>query len=249
MSADAIRDRLLAWGRELFDAPRKPFPFTNNAEADALLNDLDGYPHAFVLASVMDRQIKAEKAWLIPHRIRERRGTFEFDALRALSLDEVRKLMNDPTPLHRYTEEMSLNLYEAIQRIAGVYDGDASRIWSGTPTSAHVVYSFLQFRGVGPKIATMAANILARDFKVPLADYFCIDISADVHVRRVFGRLGLTEPDASVDELVYRARGLHPEFPGLLDMPTWEIGRRWCRPREPLCAECGMHAVCPSASA
>ena len=42
-----------------------------------------------------------------------------------------------------------------------------------------MVYRFLEFNGVGPKIASMAANILAREFKIPFADYFSIDISAE----------------------------------------------------------------------
>jgi endonuclease III len=78
----------------------------------------------------------------------------------------------------------------------------------------------LEFNGIGSKIASMAANALARDFKVPFRDYYSIDISADVHVRRVFGRLGLPSPDATVEQLIFRARALHPQFPGLLDFPS-----------------------------
>jgi hypothetical protein len=65
----------------------------------------------------------------------------------------------------------------------------------------------------------MATNCLAREFKVPLSDYYSVDISADVHVRRVFRRLGLVGEGATIEELIYRARGLHPPFPGLLDLP------------------------------
>jgi hypothetical protein len=49
----------------------------------------------------------------------------------------------------------------------------------------------------------MAANILAREFKISFADYFSIDISADVHVRRVFARLGLCTADATVEQVIY----------------------------------------------
>jgi endonuclease III len=92
----------------------------------------------------------------------------------------------------------------------------------------------------------MAANILARDFKVPFSDYYSIDVSVDVHLRRVFTRLELIREHASVEEVVYQARALHPEFPGLMDLPTWEIGRTWCKPTNPKCAECYMLTVCPT---
>lgn len=156
--------------------------------------------------------------------------------------------MAEPEPLHRFVEKMSGFFFSAVQHLADQYHSQASLIWSDRPSSATVVYRFLEFDGIGPKIASMAANILARDFKVPFADYYSIDISADVHVRRVFGRLGLTPPDATIDQLIFRARGLHPEFPGLMDLPAWEIGRTWCKPRKPDCAGCYMKELCRNAN-
>jgi endonuclease-3 len=72
----------------------------------------------------------------------------------------------------------------------------------------------------------MAANILARNFKIPFSDYFSIEVSADVHVRRVFCRLGFCPPDASIEQIIYKAKALHPGFPGIMDLPSWEIGRQ-----------------------
>src|SRR5690554_7296394 len=71
------------------------------------------------------------------------------------------------------------------------------RSWRGNPSSAAVVYRFLQFDGVGPKIATMATNILARDFKIPMSDYYSVDISTDVHILRVLRRSGRSEEHTS----------------------------------------------------
>lgn len=241
----AIAAVLVKRGKALFDAKPTQVVFTTNPDADALLNDLAGHPHAFVLACIMDRQIKAERAWLIPHLISQKLKGFSFSRLRALSLKDIRRLLSKPTPLHRYPEEMSRSFHEAVEHIALSYKGDAGRIWRGKPPSAAVVLRFLRFRGVGPKIATMAANILARDFKIPLADHYSIDISADIHVRRVFTRLGLVSEDASLEEIIYSARALSPGFPGLLDFPAWEIGRKWCRPTSPKCAECYMQSHCP----
>jgi endonuclease III len=243
----AIRDRLVERGQALFDAPREPIRFTKINEADRLLNDLDNYPHAFVIACVMDRQVKAERAWLIPHAIAQKLDGFSMKILTSLSRAQIRDLMAKPAPLHRFVDTMSGHFWSAVQRIAGHYSGDASGIWAGRPPSGAVVYRFLEFEGIGPKIASMAANILARDFKVPFADYYSIDISADVHVRRVFSRLGLCATGATIDQLVYKARALHPAFPGIMDLPCWDIGRNWCKPRVALCGACYMKDVCPAA--
>jgi len=94
----------------------------------------------------------------------------------------------------------------------------------------------------------MAANILARDFKIPFADHYSIDISADRHIRRVFTRLGLTAANASLEQVIYKARTLHPRFPGMMDLPCWEIGRNWCKEHDPECSVCYMKDLCPTAN-
>lgn len=243
-----IAAELVQRGQRLFSAPATPVSFTKEAGADALLNDLANYPHAFVLACVMDRQIKAERAWAIPYRLAQSLGDFSLERLLQVTPAKLKALIVR-LQLHRFPDTMSRNFSEAVRYIHLAYDGRADRIWQGRPPSAEVVFRFLQFEGVGPKIATMAANILARDFKVPLADHFSIDISADVQVRRVFQRLGLVGEGAGTDAVIYRARALHPEFPGLMDFPAWEIGREWCRPINPDCRLCYMRTLCPTAKA
>lgn len=133
---------------------------------------------------------------------------------------------------------MAVVLFRAVRRIEDRYGGDASRIWSDRPTSATLVRRFLEFHGGGPKIATMAANILVREFHITLADHRYIDISADVQVCRVMSRLGFVEPEASPEVVVYAARDLNPDFPGIFDLALWDIGRTVCHPRGPECARC-----------
>jgi len=248
MNEQDISEILIKRGNKLLARPFEQIQFTSNAQADALLNDLDHYPHAFVLACVMDRRIKAEKAWLIPHVFSMRLGSFEFPDLERLSEERVRELFAEPQPLHWLREVMALNFYRAVQRIARDYLGDVCGIWAGTPPSATIVRRFLEFDGVGPKIATMAANILVRDFKIPVSDKISIDISPDVQVRRAFTRLGLIREGASNEEIIYRAREMNPTYPGIFDLSAWEIGRNWCRPRLTECELCYMNTCCQTAS-
>lgn len=246
MNDKQIRDILVERGKKIFEAKKTFVTFTGVNDADKLLNDLENFPHAFVLACVMDRQVKAELAWLTPYKFQEKLGDFSFLTLANISQNGIRELMTKPQPLHGFPKEMSNNFYQAVRIIKSQYNQDASMIWRDKPSSAEVIYKFLQFRGVGPKIATMAANILARDFKIEFSDYYSIDISADIHIRRVFKRLGLVKERATVEEIIFRARSIYPEFPGLMDLPVWEIGRNWCKPKKPTCEKCYMSDVCAS---
>ncbi|MCL6542203.1 MAG: hypothetical protein K6T87_16725 [Roseiflexus sp.] len=248
MSAEAIQDVLRKRSEELLAQPRKTIEFTGDSDADALLNDIEHYPHAFVIACLMVRQWQAEKCWLVPYRFKERFGSFEFDDLAAASQKEVTSLFIHSSPLHRLKEKMADVFYAAIQHIREQYLGNAALIWQGQPSSATIVRRFFGFHGSGPKIATMAANILVRDFKVQVSDKFSVDISADVQVRRVFERLGLIRKGASNEEIIYTARELNSQYPGIFDLASWEIGREWCRPRMPICGKCYMRQYCPTAN-
>lgn len=237
-----IIDILTERGNRHLIEPRGKVGFTGNTDADDLLDDISGHPHVFALGCVMDQQTKADQAWIIPYQVSCALEDFEFERLAEPDQDWVRTFFIQKG-LHRFPNRMSGYFYHAIRMIDQKYRGDAANIWAGTPTSATVVRRFREFRGVGPKISTMAANVLLKVFKVPFADTTGIDISSDVHVRRVFARLGLVDEGASNDEVIHRARGLNPEYPGIFDEVVWETGEGWCRPGNPRCGECFFERV------
>ena len=90
----------------------------------------------------------------------------------------------------------------------------------------------------------MATNILIRDLKVNSQDRSGIDISYDIHIRRVFLRTGLVEKDDK-NEMIEIARRLNPEYPGVLDLPAWIVGRTWRHPNNPNHEDCPLRDVCP----
>ena len=243
-----IVNKLIIRGKTLLSEHVEFEPLTDIKEAEYLLHDFDIYPHAFVLSCIMDRQMTAEKAWAIPYHFMKRFGSFKFEDIKKISLEEVEKIFFHPTPLHRYPKQMALAFYQAIQDIQNKYSGDASRIWSDNPSSLTLVKRFREFHGAGPKIANMAANILVRRFKIMIKDKSAIDISADSHVQRVFPRLGLISEGSSIDEIITKARHLYPPYPGVFDYSIWEIGRKWCKPTDPDCNACYLLKDCPSST-
>ncbi len=251
-----IVSRLKQFGREARTGGRGVSGINVESDARALVNDLERYPHAFVLACVADRQAPANIAWDLPHKIRKEARDFEFDTLVRLPAtvwDDVLAASGHPL-----AADMRRLLPAAIELIADRYGGDAARIWAKGSSGAAVVRRFLEFDGVRSKIANMAANILARDFRVRLIGPMP-DIAVDTHVLRVFKRLGLLRPLTSSRlsqgtvtakeqiQLQYRARELNPDWPGEIDWPVWKIGHEWCHARKkPACGECSMAPLCPS---
>lgn len=215
----------------------------NDYNANILLNDIENHPHAFVLACLMDRQMKAEKAWIIPIKISRILNTFDIKELNKINLAEYKKIFND-NKLHRFNDTMAEIFYFGVKDIVEKYSGNASLIWANNPSSSSVVYRFLEFKGTGIKISTMAANILARQFRIPFSDFYSIDISPDVHIIRVIKRMGFVPKNATNEMIIYKAREINPDFPGIIDFSCWEIGRNWCKPQNPLCDKCIVSSEC-----
>ena len=245
MDTERITQRLVAQGYAAMRRPYAPVPLVSLPEANALLNDLDDHPHAFVLACLVDRQDTAERAWTLPYRLGERAGSWELADLAALPAEAIAGHLREPDALHRYPAKMAPVVFAALQRIANRYDGDAARIWADSPRSSTIVRRFLELDGCSPRIATMAAGILVRDFRVPMRDRYSIDISVDAHVRRVMRRLGLVRMHCADEEIVYRAREINPKYPGVMDLSLWSLGRGACRPISPDCEACRLGHLCP----
>ena len=188
------------------------------------------YPHLFLLGAVMDSQISADKAWKIPFIIADELGGKDFALFAAKDYLWYREQF-ETKRLHRFNKEMSDAFYSAIIKIQQEYNGNAANIWNDEPTSAELICRLLEFKKVGIKIATMVANLLSRDCGVKLKDKYAIDISPDVHIKRAMYSLGLLSRTNNVDfknidtnKVIYAAKSLNPEFPGVLDPVLWEIG-------------------------
>ena len=225
---DQLVAKLVAAGKERLLGPRVIVDFeTGFPDAEQILNDIEHYPHIFVLACVMDKQVRAGRAWSIPYLVGRELGGFDFPTYCSADRAKITSIFNLGR-LHRFNDVMGECFHSAVRDIDSKYVGDASKIWNEPPCpkSALIVRRFLEFRGVGVKIATMATNILARDFKIQMSEYASIDISPDVQVTKFLISAGLLNANAKKEELIYLARELSPDYPGALDLPSWEAGRK-----------------------
>lgn len=60
-----VQSILLKMGKEFFEQPKPELlRFTDDLENDIFINDIENYPHAFVLSCCMDRQMNANRGGL-----------------------------------------------------------------------------------------------------------------------------------------------------------------------------------------
>ena len=219
-------------------------------ENEAYLKNIEKYPHALVLVSLMDRGVKAEHVGVLPILIKKEIGSMRFEDI----YNKLTKKHCDNIVVkklhHRYGSKQAQYLRNAIERIHENFNSNISNLWNNKPSSSRVVAELLQFDGCGIKIATMITNLLHRHFNVEFSDYTGIDVSPDLQVIKVLKRTGLLPLNLSGDLTkqlaIYKAKEINPDYPGIIDLVCWDIGRKYCseQKEKSKCEECPLGKLC-----
>lgn len=195
----------------------------------------------FLLACILDYQIRAETAWANAARLSEEILGDPDDlwgTITSVSFEEWNSKRQEYS-LHRYPKGHE-RVYTIGKRIVGQYDGDARSIWKNQSIEASLYR--LNDLGVGEQISKMTVGALV-DANILQGK---ADVKADIHVRRVLGRM-LTGDEIPADrpqEAIDATRRMHPENPWLLDRPLYRLGKRVCIATNPKCPDCSMRAIC-----
>lgn len=209
-------------------------------EKEFLLSDWN----AFLIGLISDQSVKAEIAWRLPYYLSIRLGYFDFDRIiKEQSVESLAAIIKEKPALHRYPSKMAEYIFYAIKIIVEKYNSSVENIWKNDLDAEHVITKFEQFKGISHKKAALGTLLLVRDFGITLNNLSCIDIAYDVHIRRIFLRMGLTDKD-NIKDVTTKARNICNEFPGSLTLPFWVAGREYCRPTNPNCEECYLNQFC-----
>ena len=186
----AIVDRLLEFGKSI---GANELVFANDPlVGDILKND----PFAFLLAASVDRGMTAETAWRLPAKIRAKLGHLDPSRMAQMTAEEMLAVLNAIDGRPRYLTAAARTLVEVAKHVTEFCDGDTRNLWRGQRAET-IKRRVKAIYGVGPGIASMVVILLATLGEISLLpeDYATMDPKPDVHVCRVFGRLGLCERD------------------------------------------------------
>jgi hypothetical protein len=237
---------LIDYSEDCFNKRNECFGLdAGDSDAEKLINDLETHSHAFVLGCLMDRQIPAERAWVIPYKISQLLdGDFSMETLCSKPKEWYENAFKENN-LHRFNGQMAEIFYLGVHRIQNQYGGVASRIWSDAPGSETLLNRFMEFKGAGMAVSRMAVDLLYRLYKVPMADASVLDVSPSLPLMTVFKRYGLIPKGAGEEDAVEAARRLYPKYPGIFDEPCWSVGSEFCHSDAPDCKGCPFSNQCP----
>jgi len=221
----------------------------NIKESEEFTGDLDkneflfSNPTAFFFGVIFDQQVKAEKAWEAPYELKQRLGHIDVEKIAQMQGEELEKVFREGLCLHRFPGKTAKWIVNASKKIVEEYDGKTKNIWKDVQRPNDLFLRLNDFKGIGQKKGSMAQNILINRMDIEVVNKENMDISYDIHIRRVFLRTGLVNQDNKKDILEI-ARKLSQDYPGKLDFPAWHIGKNYCRPSQPNCKNCPLEENC-----
>jgi uncharacterized HhH-GPD family protein len=240
INKERVRDKILEYYEQVLRKREQKF-CPHNEEADRLVKE---DPVAFVFAVIVDQGAQAEKMWEIPNHLKKIMGHLDTNIIATMKTEDLYAVFEQLPQKPRYWKTAARRIINAARHINDRYVGEAERIWNDNPKAGDLQSRLDIFDGIGQKKASMATRILGMDLNVPIRDWNEMDVSVDEMIQRVFPRAGLCNTNG-LHEIIESARRLNPSFPGALDYPCWDIGRRWCHPQNPDCPHCYIGQICP----
>ena len=199
----------------------------------------------FLLACVLDMQLKSEQVWSRTERYVECELGGPSDLFFQIA-DVPEHVWKSPAYKQRlglhwltYTHN---NVWDVATEVVRRYEGDASQIWNGR-MAADVVTRLKQI-GVGIERARMTAGALRDTGQIAGESH----LKADTHTTRVLGRV-FTGSKVTEAEALKIAEMMVPGDTWQLDFPLYDCGKDLCRSRNPSCGKCYLRVECDFATA
>ena len=192
----------------------------------------------FMLASILNYQMKAAQVWARAQRFAEQTLNDPPDLWTAII--KIRK-WDTPTVFRRYQLHRFPAAHQRVRRIGKAivdhYEGDAREIWKKqTPTE---ILNRLNWMRVGQKISRMIIGTPSDSKQISGVG----ELAPDIHVRRVLGRVFNGEV-VSADKAIRIAEEIEPRKSWKLDAPLYRLGQSKCKKTNPECEDCYLREEC-----
>ena len=95
--------------------------------------------NAFLFGLIADFSVKAEIAWSLPYRLKERLHHFDLNRIASMEIEELIGVIKEKPALLRYPSNIAKYLKSAAELLISKYQSDASNIWANGVSAAEIV--------------------------------------------------------------------------------------------------------------
>ncbi len=238
-SSPVIEAMLSAWASQP-EVRLDNVKFASDPEANVLIKeDLV----AFLLAASIDRGGQSFAIWNIPWMLKREWGHLDTAIICKMSVEDLvvsPAIAKAPAIISR--TDLARTLISVATAIEEQCGGNPQRLFDGN--ACEIITRLQRIYGIGPGIARMIVIQRLLYFGLTPVPGGRLLPKVDVMVTRVFQRAGLSEHGTDV-EIELALRGLSALDIAVVDQISWQVGRDWCRPTEPICPSCSLTRVCP----
>jgi uncharacterized HhH-GPD family protein len=133
---------------------------------DAADEVLTGSPFALLVGMMLDQQYPMEHAFRGPHKVLERFGSVEPEAIAAADPEEFARLCSETPAIHRFPGSMAARLQELARIVVERYDGHAERLWTEASDGKDLLRRVQELPGFGKQKAQIFTALVAKQLGV-----------------------------------------------------------------------------------
>lgn len=133
--------------------------FTGDDDADQLLSE---EPLALLIGMLLDQQMPMERAFLGPHRLRERLGHLDAARIAAMPPEELEAVFSETPAVHRFPSSMANRVGDLCRVLVEDYDGDAAAVWADVEDARELKKRLAALPGYGAQKVKVFTALLAK---------------------------------------------------------------------------------------
>jgi len=145
----------------MMDRFKEEGTLTGHTEEDAYIRS---DPNAALLGLLYDQRMRAEYAFMAPHRLHERLGHLDMKRIAAMDPERLREVFAEKPAIHRFTNKMADMTHHIAEILSTDFDGDAGQLWNDGADFGTIEKRIRKLPGFGPQKAMKMRFVL---------HYFC----------------------------------------------------------------------------
>lgn len=133
--------------------------FTGDDNADQLLSES---PLALLIGMLLDQQMPMERAFLGPHRLRERLGHLDAAKIAAMPPEEFEEVFSQTPAVHRFPSSMAQRTGDLCRALVEEHGGDAEAVWRDVEDARELKKRLAALPGFGRQKVKVFTALLAK---------------------------------------------------------------------------------------